>query len=80
MSRRIQKAIQWSAQSLNEYADYEAQGELVPNHSPQSPMFWFSGLARETAGFWKVPELAALLNENAKCELRRLEIEVTETL
>ena len=74
---RRNKAVEWLAESLNEYADLEAAGMDVPGHAPASPMFWFLGLARETAGFWKC-SAASMLNENAKALLRLYEYEVWE--
>lgn len=36
--------------ALNEIARAHEAGEPLPNHTPSSPAFWFSGLAREHGG------------------------------
>ncbi len=72
----LPKAVTWIAESLNEYADFISTNEPVPNHTPSSPEFWFDGLARETANGWKIPEAAALLNDNARSRLQALGVTV----
>jgi hypothetical protein len=73
---KVPKAVQWIAEGLNEYDALENADALVPNHSPASPMFWFHGLARETANGWKSPDAAALLTPTCVARLRGMGIEV----
>lgn len=73
------------AHALNEYADYDERGEMVPNHSPGSPMFWFVGLARENATTlrggvspWATPLFARMLTPAARKRLRKMDIAVAD--
>jgi hypothetical protein len=76
MSAKIPKAMLWTAESLNEYADMIDAGQLVPGHTPAYPSYWFNRLARETAGLWTNATLAGLLNDNARRELAASGFEV----
>lgn len=70
--KRQSKAVQWIAESLNEYADLISRGESVANHMPSSPEFWFDGLARETANGWRVPCAAILLSKESKRRMQKV--------
>ena len=62
MSNKIPKVVLWTAENLNDYAEFAEQDKDVPGHSPGSALYWFNGLARETLPWWQAAKGQALLS------------------
>lgn len=65
MSARVTKLGRMGCESLNELAAQHMRGEVLLDHRPSSPSWWFAQLANDANAHTFGPALRALLSEDA---------------
>jgi hypothetical protein len=60
------KLAQVVADGLNEYAATQAAGQMLDDHRPASPLFWFYALARDQAALCRSKRFRMMLSREAR--------------